>query len=84
MSYKTSWSVSGTKLDSSATALTKAVNSVVNGKNLKKYEQTYIKFKIWLIENKKKARNGKIETIKIRNIKQKLQAKIYNKIKTLK
>ena len=38
MSYKTSWSVSGTKLDSSATALTKAVNSVVNGKNLKKYE----------------------------------------------
>lgn len=38
MSYKASWSVSGTTLDSSATALTKAVNSVTSGKNLKKYE----------------------------------------------
>ena len=38
MSYKTSWNVSGTKLDDSAAALTKAVQSVTNGKALKKYE----------------------------------------------
>lgn len=38
MSYKASWSISGTKLDDSATALTKAINSVTNGKALKKYE----------------------------------------------
>lgn len=38
MSYKTSWKVSGTKLEDSATALTAAVNSVTSTKTLKKYE----------------------------------------------
>ena len=38
MSYKTSWKVSGTKLEDSATALTTAVNSVTSTKTLKKYE----------------------------------------------
>lgn len=38
MSYRASWTVSGTKPDDSAEALTKAVQSVVNTKNLKKHE----------------------------------------------
>lgn len=38
MSYRAKWSVSGTKLKDSAAALTKAVQSVSNTKNLKKYE----------------------------------------------
>lgn len=38
MSYRAKWSVSGTKLEDSAAALTKAVQSVSSTKNLKKYE----------------------------------------------
>ena len=38
MSYNASWQVSGTKLEDSATALTKAVNSITSTKALKKYE----------------------------------------------
>ena len=38
MNKRASWTVSGTKPDDSAEALTKAVQSVVNTKNLKKYE----------------------------------------------
>ena len=40
MSYQASWSVSGTKLDDSASALKKAVQSVTNSNSLKKYEST--------------------------------------------
>lgn len=38
MSYNASWQVSGTKLEDSATALTKAVNAITSTKALKKYE----------------------------------------------
>lgn len=38
MSYQAKWTVSGTKLDDSADALRKAVQSVSSTKNLKKYE----------------------------------------------
>ena len=38
MSYQTKWTVSGTKLDDSADALKKAVQSISSTKNLKKYE----------------------------------------------
>ena len=38
MNYNASWQVSGTKLEDSATALTKAVNSITSTKALKKYE----------------------------------------------
>ena len=38
MSFKASWNISGTKLEDSSKALTTAVQSVTNGKNLKKYE----------------------------------------------
>ena len=38
MSYQAKWTVSGTKLDDSADALKKAVQSVSSTKNLKKYE----------------------------------------------
>lgn len=38
MSYNTSWKVSGTRLEDSATALTKAVNAITSTKALKKYE----------------------------------------------
>lgn len=38
MSYQAKWTVSGTKLDNSADALRKAVQSVSSTKNLKKYE----------------------------------------------
>ena len=38
MSYQTKWTVSGTTLDSSAEALTKATQSITNGRALKKYE----------------------------------------------
>lgn len=38
MSYNASWSVSGTKLEDSAAALSKAVNAVTNTKALQKYE----------------------------------------------
>ena len=38
MSYNASWSVSGTKLEDSAVALSKAVNAVTNTKALQKYE----------------------------------------------
>lgn len=38
MNYQAKWSVSGTKLEDSAAALSKAVQSVSSTKNLKKYE----------------------------------------------
>ena len=38
MNYNASWSVSGTKLEDSAVALTQAINSVTSTKALKKYE----------------------------------------------
>lgn len=38
MSYNASWSVSGTKPEDSAVALSKAVNAVTNTKALQKYE----------------------------------------------
>ncbi len=38
MSYQAKWTVSGTKLEDSANALNKAVQSITNGKSLKKYE----------------------------------------------
>lgn len=38
MSYQAKWTVSGTKLDDSADALKKAVQSISSTKNLKKYE----------------------------------------------
>jgi hypothetical protein len=38
MSFNTKWTVSGTKLEDSANALTKSVQSITNGKALKKYE----------------------------------------------
>ena len=38
MSMYAKWTVSGTTLDNSADALTKAVQSITNGKALKKYE----------------------------------------------
>ena len=38
MSYQANWKVSGTKLESSAEALTKATQAITNGKALKKYE----------------------------------------------
>ena len=38
MNYQTKWSVSGTKLEDSAAALSKAVQSVSSTKTLKKYE----------------------------------------------
>lgn len=38
MSYQAKWTVSGTKLDNAAEALSKSVQSVTNGKALKKYE----------------------------------------------
>lgn len=38
MSFDAKWTVSGTKLEDSADALTKSVQSITNGKALKKYE----------------------------------------------
>lgn len=38
MSYQAKWTVSGTKLDNAAEALSKSVQNVTNGKALKKYE----------------------------------------------
>lgn len=38
MSYQASWTVSGTKLEDSANALTTAVNAITSTKALKKYE----------------------------------------------
>ena len=38
MSFQASWQVSGTTLNDSSKALSKAIESVVSGQNLKKYE----------------------------------------------
>lgn len=38
MTYKASWTISGTKLDDSAEALKRATNAALNTSNLKKYE----------------------------------------------